>query len=126
MAIVLFKLSKIFENGEYESVCQTMAQQMSAAVKMHPASYSNWASLIFYLTGDFYEVVVAGADAKSKWAVLYGAYHPAKMVFATTKNSDLPIFRNRYSPENTRIFVCANHVCKEPVKNVQQAIDQLH
>lgn len=126
MAIVLLKLSKIFENRAYESMCETMSQQVSASVKMHPASHSNWASHIFYLTEKFYEVVVAGADAKSKWAALYKKYHPAKMVFATTKNSDLPIFRNRYSPEITMIFVCADHVCKEPVENVQQAFDQLH
>jgi len=125
MGIVLFKLSKYFENREYENIAKGMAQKMADYVKKHPSSFSNWASLIYYLGGSFSEVIVAGPEAMQKLNLLYKYPNPRKVVAGAVSKSGLPVFAHRFKPDKTMIYVCSNNVCQKPVEDLDKALAQL-
>ncbi len=69
----------------------------------------------------FYEIAVVGPDAALRLAEIHSGYLPQAVVTATTKESDLPLFKDRYIPDKTHIFVCRDKVCKLPVEEVKDA-----
>jgi uncharacterized protein YyaL (SSP411 family) len=42
-------------------------------------------------------------------------------VLGSTKESELPLFKNRFEEENTRIYVCRDNVCQLPVIDPDEA-----
>lgn len=125
MAHVLFKLSKFYGDGEYAAIAQSMAERTGAYVQKFPTSFSNWARLIFYLTGNFFEVVVAGPEAKSRLKKLYRYPWPAKITAGAESESGLPVFDSRFQDRKTMIYICSGNVCRKPVEDLQEATDQL-
>jgi len=125
MGIVLFKLSKFFANREFEDIAKGMAQKMAAYVKKHPSSFSNWATLVYYLSGSFSEVIVAGPGAKQKLKSLYKYPNPRKIVAGAVSQSGLPVFAHRFKPDKTMIYVCSGNVCREPVEDLDKAFAQM-
>ena len=91
-----------------------------------PKYYSNWGILLLWHSWPFYEVVFSGEKAhelKTEWDQHFIPNHiPA----VATAESDLPLFKNRWSPNETRIFVCKNNTCNLPVKNVNDALEQIY
>lgn len=125
MAHVLFRLSKLYGNQEYEDISKKMAGKLSALVEKHAASFSCWARLLFYFTGNFYEVAITGKDALENLTRIYNAPVTRKVVAAAESSGSLPIFNNRFRDGKSMIYVCADHICQKPVETVDEAISQL-
>ncbi len=43
----------------------------------------------------------------------------------STKPSDLPLLKDRYSKDKTSIYVCQNKTCLRPVETVWEALEQI-
>ncbi|MCF8367233.1 MAG: thioredoxin domain-containing protein [Bacteroidales bacterium] len=125
MGIVLLKLSLLYDKVSYKNIALTMAQKVAAYVKKHPSSFSNWATLILFLSGNFREVIVTGSDAKQKIRDLYKLANPNKLVAGALSQSDLPIFAHRFKAGKTMIYICSNNVCLQPVEAMDQAAEML-
>ncbi len=125
MGIVLFKLSKFFENRDFENIAKGMTQKMITNLKKHPSSFSNWATLIYYLGGSFSEVIVAGPEAKRKSQALCKFPNPRKIVAGAVSKSGLPVFAHRFKPDITIIYVCSGNICHEPVEDLDKAFAQI-
>lgn len=125
MATVLFKLGNIFENENYSTTAGKLLKNVLPNIQKYPAAFSNWGILLIYYTGDFYEVVITGEDANLRKRGLDGFYHPSKLILGAKSKSDLPLFRNRFVPGKTMIYICANSECKLPAKTPEEAINHL-
>ena len=95
------------------------------AVIEDAANYSEWSSLLLHKTYPYYEIAVVGEDAIAKARDLQASQLPNTLIVASTTNSDLALFKDRYFEDETYIFVCQNNTCKLPVTTVADAIEQL-
>ncbi len=125
MGIALFKLSKLLHNADYLNIARRMTGMMQANIKQYPTSFSNWAMLWLYLSRDFYEIAVTGEDADVKALELLKFYYPGKIVAGSRLPEELPLFKDRWQPDKTMIYVCADNVCKKPVQSVDEAVEQM-
>ncbi|MFP4470768.1 MAG: thioredoxin domain-containing protein [Bacteroidales bacterium] len=125
MGLVFFKLGKIFDHTRYTEVAVDMLSRLGESLQKYPGSFSNWSILHLYMSTNFYEVVVAGPEANLKQSELWQHYYPAQLTLATRRNSELPIFSDRFRTTRTRIFVCTDNMCKQPVETAEEAIAQI-
>ena len=70
----------------------------------------------------YYEVVISGKEAKAKLAELNKNYLPNILVSYSDKESNLPLQRNRYTDNETYIYVCIDNTCKLPVTTIPETL----
>ena len=125
MAKNLFKLFHYFDNKTFETTATTMLNNVKPEMSEYPSSYSNWFDLMLNYTNPFYEVAIAGSEAKEKISELNQMYIPNKLIAGSTTENDSPLLVNRFNPDQTLIYVCVNKACKLPVSEVNAAINLL-
>nr|WP_242202867.1 thioredoxin domain-containing protein [Aestuariivivens insulae] len=123
MAKNLFKLSHYFDNEHYSNTAMTMLNNVKPEMQEYPSGYSNWFDLMLNYTNPYYEVAVVGKDAKEKIKEFSKTYIPNKLIAGSTSDSNMPLLENRFTPEDTYIYVCVNKACKLPVTQVEHAIN---
>ncbi len=121
MAHVLFRMGHLFADREALDLSGLMTARITGRFERFPGAYANWGRLILKQTHPFYEVVVAGPSALSVSGTMMKEYLPHVMFLRTTGESTLPLLRERFSRDKTRIFVCVNNVCKKPVEDPEEA-----
>jgi hypothetical protein len=125
MAKNLFKLSRYFDNNYFYKTATNMLNNVKPEIQNYGSNYSNWLDLMLNYTQPFYEVAVSGTEAITKIKELNQVYLPNKIIAGSTKDSYLPLLENRFSVNETLIYVCVNHACKLPVRDSAKAIEQL-
>jgi uncharacterized protein len=125
MAKNLFKLSHYFDNTHFSKTAMTMLNNVKPEMKDYPSAYSNWYDLMLNYASPFYEVAIAGKEAKQKIIELNKTYIPNKLIAGSTSENDMPLLESRFNPDQTLIYVCVNKACKLPVSEVEKAIKLL-
>lgn len=125
MANNLFELGHLNYNVSYTKQSKTMLTTLLPYVSDYSSSYSNWSHLLLKVSHPFYEIAVVGEDAKSKLQVLNQKHIPNTLIVGSLKESELPLFEERYVDDETYIYVCQDRVCKLPVTTAEQALQQL-
>lgn len=125
MAKNLFKLSHYFDDTHFAKTAVTMLNNVKPEIEAYPSSYSNWLDLMLNYTSPFYEVAIVGKDAKQKIKALNKTYIPNKLIAGSTIENNMPLLKNRYTPDATLIYVCVNKACKLPVLEIDKAITLL-
>ncbi|WP_188462923.1 thioredoxin domain-containing protein [Bizionia arctica] len=123
MAKNLFKLSRYFDNNYYYETATNMLNNVKPEIQEYGSNYSNWLDLMLNYTEPFYEVAVSGTKAHYKIKEINEVYLPNKIIAGSTKESHLPLLKNRLQENETFIYVCVNHACKLPVKSSIEAIN---
>ena len=125
MAKNLFKLGSWLENKDYHLQSEQMLTNILDQVYKYPKYYSNWGILLLWHSWPFYEIVFSGEKAhelKTEW---HQNFIPNHLTAGSKTKSDLPLLKNRWSPNETRIFVCKNNTCNLPVNQVKDALEQV-
>ncbi len=52
-------------------------------------------------------------------------YHPNIFIAGSIGNSEIPIFKDRFIKDKTKIYVCTGSECKLPVETVEEALKQI-
>lgn len=125
MAKNLFKLQHYFDNKTFEKTAITMLNNVKPEMLEYPTAFSNWFDLMLNYTNPFYEVAIAGTEAKEKGSEVNEYYIPNKLIAGSASDSNMPLLENRFNPEKTLIYVCVNKACKLPVAEVDKAIKLL-
>jgi uncharacterized protein YyaL (SSP411 family) len=73
-------------------------------------------------TYPYYEVIVVGPEAESMAKKLQNSDLTNCIVAFSAKDSDLPMFRNRYVKGETNIYVCQQGACQLPLQSVAEAL----
>ena len=126
MAKNLFKLSKYFEVSNFEEIAHQMLKNVSQEITQYPSGFSNWLDLLLNFKNDFYEVVIVGENTSAIIKELNTYYLPNTIIAGSTEENEGPLFKNRFVPDETLIYVCTNNTCNLPVKNTQIAIESLN
>jgi uncharacterized protein len=121
----LFLLGRYFANNGYNKKSLQMLRNIQHELVEFGASHSNWGILMLWNTQPFYEIVVSGIDAEFKRKELNAYYIPNKLLAGSNKETDYPLFKERYMDDKTTIYVCVNQQCKLPVHEVEDAMKQI-
>ena len=125
LANSLFKLGLYFENKKFKNTSKQMLNNVVNDMSAYASGYSNWMILYSNLTTDFYEVAVVGKEAKKKIKELNQIYIPNKIIAGSTVNSQEPLLKNRFSENETLLYICIEGTCKLPVSSVKKATNQI-
>ncbi|NNC70029.1 MAG: thioredoxin domain-containing protein [Flavobacteriaceae bacterium] len=125
MANNLFLLGHYFSNKKYADNALQMLQNVKNRATVYPGGSSNWLNLYLNYLGEFYEVAISGEKAHEKLKELNSAFIPNKLIVGSTKDSDLPLLKNKFTESQTMIYVCINGTCKLPVAKTEDAIKQI-
>lgn len=125
MAHNLFRLGHLVYDTEMIDKSKKMLSSMVPAITESAASYSKWNALLLITTYPYYEIAVVGKNARVLLQDFQGKHVSNALLVGSTSDSELPLFKGRYSDDDTLIYVCQNTTCKLPVETVDEAIDQL-
>ncbi len=125
MAKNLLKLSHYYSNTHFYKTATSMLNNVLPEIQDYPSGFSNWLDLMLNYTNPYYEVAIVGENAKKLLKQLNKNYIPNKLIVGSTTNNDLPLLKNRYSKDETLIYVCVNKACKLPVKEINKAKELL-
>jgi uncharacterized protein YyaL (SSP411 family) len=125
MAEVLYRLSVYFENEEYFKKASHMVSVVCGPVRSNSVYYSGWWHLAGNIAHGTREIVVMGKDAIKINLALQKNYLPTCLFMGSTEEEDLPLLLNKMPENETLIYVCTNKTCKLPVREVDQALEQL-
>lgn len=121
----LFQLGHINYNVAYMKQSKTMLTTLLPYVTGYSSSYANWSHLLLKVVHPFYEIAVVGENAKSDINDLQTRFIPNTLIVGSLKESELPLFEDRFVDGETYIYVCQDRVCKLPVTTVTAALEQL-
>jgi hypothetical protein len=125
MALNLFYLSTYFGKKEWRAKSENMLNLVLEELKNYGAGYSNWGCLALHLCYPFKEVAIVGNNVNEKLHQLYKHGLTNTILAVNAVASDLPLLKNRYSHNQTLIYVCENNTCKIPVESIDEALEQL-
>lgn len=125
MAQTLFKLSHYLDKPAYKAQAEKMLLQVKERLLEYGESYYQWADLYLQLSAPFYEVALCGPAAFELQQELHQHYLPQMLSIAATQESDLPLLKNRFTPGETRLYVCQEGACQLPVLKVSEALRQM-
>jgi len=124
IADVLYQLGHYFEDDTYLKMCEAMFDHIANDILQNGPYYANWARLLSRSNFQSFEVAIMGDEHHEKSQALMKNYLPDVLLMGgNTEN--LPLLEYKYVAGKTIIYVCRNRVCKQPVTEIDQALDQL-
>jgi len=125
MANNLFTLGHMLDNSDYIDISTKMLKSIYSQMDSYGSAYSNWGILLLKFTFPYYEVAIVGKKAEELGKTFTRHYNPNILLMGSKDDSNLPLLENRYSPNETFIYVCKNKTCKYPVESVDEALKLL-
>ncbi|WP_231850246.1 thioredoxin domain-containing protein [Winogradskyella sp. PG-2] len=125
LADCLFKLGHYYSDKTYSNLASQMLSNVSDDIIKAPSAYTNWLNLYMNYSNPFYEVAIAGKDAKNKLRDISSFYLPNILISGSQSPSNLPLLKNKFIEEETLIYVCVNGTCKLPVSSTEKAKSQI-
>ena len=126
MAHNLFRLGHLHADRQLLEESGSMAGKLSGRFEQYPRAHANWGKLLLKQIHPHFEVVVAGPSASTILKNAMREYLPHVMFAGTDKKSSLPLLRDRYDNNKTRIFVCQENICHQPLEELQDAREIYH
>jgi len=121
----LFLLGEYFYEENYSNKASQMLKNIENQMPQYIGGYSNWAMLYLNYTHSFYEIAISGNDALQKQKEISQHFIPNKLIVGSKSESALPLLKDKFSAQNTLIYVCYNKACQKPVETVSEALEQL-
>lgn len=127
LARVLFDLGQLLYRNDYLEQARRMLDQVSGAFSDggHLSSYANWGQLYLQMVHPPYEVAIVGPDCLQLRAGLMRHYLPQALFLGGRREGTLELLKGKLSGKETLIYVCQNKVCRLPVSDPDQALQQL-
>ena len=125
MANNLFLLSEFLENEDYLERAKVQLNNVKEGMIKYGSGHSNWANLMMKFTKPFYQIAIAGKQAKQKTLELNGYYHPNKLYIGSEIESNMSLLKNKFVEGKTMIYVCQNKSCLLPTSSHMKASDYI-
>lgn len=125
MAKVLLELGHIDFNTAYMEKSKNMMAKMNGLFSERPQDYGQWGSIFLNHAYPYFEIVTVGKAAQERVAELGAYFIPNAIIVGSKQENPLALFKGRYVPGETYIYVCKDQTCKLPVKRTVDALGQL-
>jgi uncharacterized protein len=120
----MLRLFHFTGEGDLQSTAIRMLRNVLPQIEV-ASGYSNWLQLFAAVSFPHFEIVVTGKNIQEEVSAFMRQYLPQTSLAASTSESELPIFKDRFHDQTT-IYVCSGRSCFPPVNNVQQAMLYFH
>jgi uncharacterized protein YyaL (SSP411 family) len=123
LADVLMKLGLFFNEIAWEAHSSQMLTYMHTYVKNHPSSFAIWARLAQQKENGIIDATIVGENAVEMFHTLYNKKYIPNVLYLITDKKDerIKMSIGQLSEGETRIGVCKNMVCHQPVNNLDEA-----
>ena len=122
MAKNLYLLGHYFYRDDYIQQAKTMLNNVKKNALEYGPYYANWDILMAWFANEPYEIAIVGKDADAKRKEFNQFYLP-NVIFAVSKyQGSIPLLKDKYFYDETRIYVCRNRVCQQAVTDVKDVI----
>lgn len=125
MAKNLFVLGQYFYNDDYISKAKQMLVNVKDNIQKNVSFYSNWGLLEIAFVAPPYEVAIIGNQFREMRQKLDENYLPNVLLSGGRNEGSLPLLENKLVEGKTTIYVCRDRVCKRPVTEVDNALQQI-
>lgn len=127
MATVLYELSLLFYNTDYQDIAKAMVANMYEGLKTpgQAGYYPNWLQLYISMAQKPYEVAIVGPDYAKIQKEFQQKYLPNALFLGGADEGNLTLLQSKLQEGATMIYVCKDKFCKMPVTEVAQAIKQM-
>lgn len=122
MANALIDVGLLFGNTQYLKLAENLIGKVQENISSYPGGHSNWAKAHLKLSKPYFEIAIVGPNAEALAKEVFSHNLPNCCIYFSTKNSEIPLFANRYNSDKTQLFVCKKGVCKLPVSTVADAL----
>jgi uncharacterized protein len=124
LAEVLFKMSIYFENSYYEKTAIKMLQNIIPTID-YPSAFSNWLNVLLNFSEQNKELAICGEKALDFTQKINQHYFPNCIISGSEKVSNLPFLKNRFSSDETLMYLCQNKTCQKPTTKLEELISNL-
>jgi uncharacterized protein YyaL (SSP411 family) len=125
MAKNLFYLGHFFSDDMEIKRATQMLLNVQENLQQQIYFYPNWGMLEAAVVSGLYEVAIVGKDAERKREMIDEYYLPNILLTGTKEKSSLELLENKFVEGQTTIYVCQDKVCKRPVTEVKDAVQQI-
>ncbi len=115
----LLYLSHLNNNQHYQTIAKKVfdrSYHLFYQARHHAASYAQL--ILNQICCDDLEINIVGKDASDTLSKIYSQIWNMNQIYTTSNNSDFNIFRNRFYPAKTFLYVCRHSTCYEPIEDI--------
>jgi uncharacterized protein YyaL (SSP411 family) len=102
-----------------------MLYHVTPQFSKYPQAFANWGNLMLKLTESYFEVVISGEQAHEKFLKMQNSFYPNVVWAISSEKNNLPLFKGRFVPGKTLIYICREGACQLPVEDPAEAIKML-
>lgn len=121
----LFRLSHHLGEPSYREQVRSMLSTLKSRLRDFPGGHYQWIQLLLWQEHPFYEVAITGPQALERQAELLPYYLPQSLLVASPQAQDTALLAGRHHAEHTRLFICQEGACQQPVTSVEEALGQM-
>ncbi|HRH54899.1 MAG TPA: hypothetical protein PLN38_16335, partial [Chitinophagales bacterium] len=123
----LIRLSVLTGNKSYYEQGEAMLQLIKNSMLKYGNSFGNWLNAALTFVYPIAEIGITGKNAGELRDEVFGVYYPNCIIqIDETDDSKFPLLENRYTHNQTQLFLCRNNTCALPVSNVQDFTELLN
>jgi uncharacterized protein YyaL (SSP411 family) len=122
MAGVLHVLGLVFERDDLSVISDRMVMLIKEKTTKYPSAFANWASVMVNKAWPYYTIAITGPGCMEKAVEIRKNYQPSLFLCGSEKESELPVFKDRFIEGETMIYVCTGRECKLPTSSVEEAL----
>lgn len=124
MADNLFQLGIYFGNSHYEKTAESMLRHIIPGID-YPSAFSNWLNVFLNFSEQNRELAICGKDALHYCTQINNQYLPHLILAGSQQPSKLPFLENRFSEDETLLYLCQNKTCGLPFDNYAEMLKNL-
>ncbi len=126
MAYNLYRLGILYDRPQWKERSSRMLVSLQQAVVKYPTSFGNWATLLLeWLTGT-QEIAVIGPEKDVYNNIIYEYLPQAVIQYTAVENQEFALLTGKKGGEKTKIYLCKNFACQEPVHSAKELISLIH
>ncbi|WP_088340496.1 thioredoxin domain-containing protein [Robiginitalea sediminis] len=125
VAHALVQLGVFYGETAWIRRAEAMLGSVVPSMERYSGQYANWMRLGLLRARPLREIAICGTQARGLLAEIGNRYLPQVLLAGAEGPSEAPLFQGRFDPGQTRIYVCEEGSCKQPVATVSEALDAL-
>jgi uncharacterized protein YyaL (SSP411 family) len=115
----LFQLSIVLDKPEWRARAGQALAAMGNMALTYPTSFGVWLQAILQEVQGTAEIAIVGENQQAYLKDVLHLYLPHRVVMASQGSTDAyPLLRGKQADAETRIYLCQNYACRQPVTSI--------
>jgi uncharacterized protein YyaL (SSP411 family) len=126
MAYNLYRLSILFDSREWRNRAEQMVNLLLDVIIKYPTSFGVWLAVLFEMIDGTKEIAILGKDWVKTLHEVLRIHISHKLVQASEiPLPPYPLLSGKPETKETRIYLCENYACRQPVNSLPEFVSLL-